>query len=109
MNSVIFNPLEEFEGKYKTLHFEKTNAFFNELIKRSGVNIEENRVTVKEYNLYKEKLKQLKKKLTLFKVLRVLMCITVIFIPLVILKTTPKIKALKSELLIFTLFSWQVR
>ncbi|MBR2043141.1 MAG: hypothetical protein IJ946_02250 [Clostridia bacterium] len=98
MNSVIFNPLEEFEGKYKNLHFEKTDAFFNELVKHSGVNIEENRATVKEYNEYRENLKKLKKKLTLFKVLRVLMCITVILIPLVILKTTPKIKALKSEI-----------
>ena len=27
MNSVIYNPLEEFENKYKNLHAENTNKF----------------------------------------------------------------------------------
>ena len=28
MDTVIFNPLEEYENKFKDLHFEKTNLFF---------------------------------------------------------------------------------
>ena len=58
----------------------------------------QNRKTVQEYNHYKEHLKSLKRKLNWLKVLRVLMCITLILIPLVIMKTTPKIKALKEEI-----------
>ena len=98
MNSIIYNPLEEFDSRFKNLHLANKNKFFDHLVERSGVNIEENRKTVKEYNEFKENLSKLKRKLKLWKFLRVLMCITIILIPLVILKTTPKIKALKSNI-----------
>ncbi len=98
MNSVIYNPLEEFEAKFKTLHLDKTNAYFEKYVQESKVNIEENRETVKKYNQYTESVKKMKKTLTWLKVLRVLMCITILLIPVVIWKTTPKIKALKAEI-----------
>ncbi|MBQ7969202.1 MAG: hypothetical protein IJ292_05205 [Clostridia bacterium] len=98
MNSVIYNPLEEFEQKFKDLHLEKTTQFFEKLSEKSKVDIEKNRETVRLYNEYKLNLSKLKKKLTWLKVLRVIMCITVLLIPLVIWKTTPKIKALKTEI-----------
>ena len=50
MDSMIYNPSEEFDSKFKALHSEKTRAYFDELVKRSGVNIEENRRTVAEYD-----------------------------------------------------------
>lgn len=98
MDSVIYDPLEEFEGKYKNLHLENTNNFFEKLVKESGVNIEQNRETVKLYNQYKENLSRLRKKLNWLRFFRVLMCITLILIPLVIIKITPKIKELRSEI-----------
>jgi len=98
MQSPIYNPLEEFDKKYRASHLENAGKFFDSLVKRSGVDIEQNRKTVKLYHEYKENLSKLRKKLTRLKVLRVLMCLTVILIPLVILKTTPKIKALRSEI-----------
>lgn len=98
MNSVIYNPLEEFEKKFKNLHLDNTNKFFEELVQQSMVNIDENRQTVREYNTYKENLAKLKKKLNLWRVLRVLMIITVVLIPVVIFKTTPKIRALRSDI-----------
>jgi len=98
MNSVIYNPLEEFDKKHKDAHSKKTNEFFEELVQRSGIDIEQNRKTVMLYNEYKENLSKLKKKLNWLRFLRVIMCITVILIPLVILKTTPKIKALRKEI-----------
>ncbi len=97
MNSVIYNPLEEFENKYKDLHLGKTTEFFDSLTDKSGVNIEENRKTVSEYLLATENLKALKRKLTLLRVLRVLMIISILLIPVVLLKTTPKIRALRVE------------
>ncbi len=97
MNSIIYNPLEEFDGKFKNLHLDNTNKFFEALVERSGVNVEENRKTVKEYNDFKENLSKLKRKLNLWRFLRVLMCITLILIPLVIWKITPKIKALRKD------------
>lgn len=98
MNSMIFNPLEEFESKFKDLHFNNTTNFFNELVKASGVNIEENRRTVKEYVTLKEDLTKIKRRYNLWRVLRVVMIITLILIPLVIMKITPKIKALRAEI-----------
>ena len=98
MNSMIYNPLEEFENKYKALHMEKSNAFFEKLVKESRIDIEQNRETVRRYNEFKENLVKLKKKLNWLRFLRVIMCITIVLIPLVILKTTPKIKELRREI-----------
>lgn len=98
MNAVIFNPLEEFASKYKNVHAENTNQFFEELVKQSGVDIEKNRETVRLYNESKEIAARLKKKLGWWKFLRVVMCITIVLIPLVILKTTPKIKDINATI-----------
>ena len=95
MESVIYNPLEEYESKYKNLHLENTNNFFENLVKKSGVDIEKNRATVKLYNEYKENLSKLRRSFNWWRFLRVIMCITIILIPLVILKITPKIKNLR--------------
>lgn len=97
MNAVIFNPLEEFETTHKAKHGEITEKFFEELVARSGVDIEKNRQTVKQYYESQENLKKLKRKLFWLKFLRVILCITVLLIPLVIWKVTPKIKALRQE------------
>ena len=98
MKSVIFNPLEEFESQYKELHSANMKSFFEKLVQESGINIEENRETVRLYNEFKENLVKLRKKLNWMRFLRVLMCLTVVLIPLVILKTTPKIKELKTSI-----------
>ena len=88
MNSMIYNPVEEFDSKFKNLHFENTKKYFEELVHKSGVDIEENRKTVIEYNELKENLPKIKRKFNLWRVLRVLMIITLILIPLVIIKIT---------------------
>lgn len=97
MHSVIYNPLEEFETKYKAAHNENAISFFDKLVQRSGVDIEKNRETVRQYHLYKENVAKLRKKLNWWRFWRVLMCISVLLIPLVIWKITPKIKVLRTE------------
>jgi len=98
MSALILNPLEEYEKKYKHLHAENAEKFFEKLVSQSGIDIEKNRETVKQYELYKENLVVLKKKLNIARFFRVLMCVTVLLIPLVVLKTTPKIRALRAEI-----------
>lgn len=98
MQSVIYDPLEEFDKKHRAFHAENANKFFEELVRKSGVDIEKNRETVRQYNDLKENLAKLRKKLNWLRFLRVILCITIVLIPLVILKTTPKIKALKQEI-----------
>lgn len=97
VTSVIFNPLEEYETKLKRLHGEHIAAFFEELVKKSGVDAEENCKTVQEYIDCKEHLSKLKRKLNFKRFLRVLMCISLVLIPVVVLKTTPQIKALRED------------
>ncbi len=98
MNSMIYNPNEEYSSKFKELHLKNTNDFLDSLVKQSAVNVEENRATVKLYKQYNENIKKLKKKYNLWRFLRVLMIISIILIPLVLVKITPKIKALRSEI-----------
>ena len=98
MNSMIYNPLEEFQSKYKDLHNETTNKYFDELVARSGVNIEENRKTVREHDELKSLLKKTKRKFNFLRFLRVVMIITIILIPIVIIFLTPKIKKMRSEI-----------
>lgn len=95
---VIFDPLEEYEKKLNQLHLDKTTALFEDYVARSGVNIEENRQTVKLYEQYKDDLSKLKRKRFWLKVLRVVMFITILLIPMVFLWLTPKIRQLNDEI-----------
>ena len=98
MNSIIYNPLEEYDTKFKELHSNNAGKYLDELVARSGVNVEENRSTVKRYNESREALIKLKKNLNLWRFLRVLMIITLVLIPLVVIKTTPKIRGMRKEI-----------
>ena len=98
MNAVIYNPLDDFKSKYQALHTENMSNFFDGLAEQSNVNIEENREIVKQYNNYKENLVKLKRKLNWLRFFRVLMIITLVLIPLVIMKMTLKIQALREEI-----------
>lgn len=98
MSDVIFNPLEEFESKYKHLHLENTNQYLNQLVQQSGVNIEQNRATVRQYNERKENLSKLRTKFNWMRFLRVVMILTILLIPLVILKVTPRIQAMRADI-----------
>lgn len=98
MNSMIYNPEEEFDGKFKNLHLDNTKKYFEELTARSGIDIEGNRRTVNEHHTLTESVSKIRRKYNLLRFFRVLMIITVILIPLVIFRTTPKIKALRNEI-----------
>lgn len=98
MNAVIFEPLEEYDKKLRQQHSEKTNAFFDALVARSGVDIAQNAKTVEQYHFYMDNVAKLKRKYNLLRVLRVFMILTLVLIPLVILKTTPKIKDLREQI-----------
>lgn len=98
METAIYDPLEAYETRLKELHAQKATEFFDELVQRSGIDVEKNRETVRLYNEYRENLKKLKNILGWLRFLRVLMCITLVLIPLVILKTTPRIRELRTEI-----------
>ena len=72
MDQMIFNPLEDYEKHLKDAHKANTEAFFEELVTRSGISKEENAVSVAKYNAQQEKADQLRKKAGRWKALRVL-------------------------------------
>ncbi len=95
---MIYNPLEDYEKKLKIAHTDKTTRFFEALVTKSRIDIEENRRTVNELAKYREQLTKLKRKRNWLRFLRVLLCITILLIPLVILKLTPRIRELKADI-----------
>ena len=50
MNEQLLEPVKFYENTGKQLHHDNANDFFEELLKKSHVNEEENRETVKKYN-----------------------------------------------------------
>ena len=98
MESVIYNPLEEYESKYRDLHLRNAEQFFENLVQQSGIDIEQNRETVRVYTEYKENIAEQTKKVNKLRFWRVIMCITILLIPVVIKKTTPKIKELRAQI-----------
>ena len=98
MTGVIYEPLELYEKNLKDSHLAKAEAYLEALVKRSAVHVEENRKTVQEYNACMESNSKLKKKLNWMLFFRVLMCITLILIPVVIWKLNPKIRELRTQI-----------
>ena len=98
MDTVIYNPLEDYEKRFKEAHLAATADFFDSLVKQSGVNADENRSTVALYNEFTENIKKLKTKRNWLRFFRVVMIITLVLIPVVIWKMTPKIRTLKENI-----------
>lgn len=95
---MIYNPLEEYQKKFKETHLKHTNDFFEELVRKSSVDVEANKKTVKEYNACLQGSAKLRKKLNWRRFFRVILCLLIITIPIVIWKLTPIIKALREEI-----------
>ena len=98
MNHIIYNPLEEYEKTFQSLHGEQTRQFFDRLVQQSGVDVAQNRETVRLYGEHQEYLAKLNKKLKWRRFWRVLMCITIVLIPVVIWVLNPKMRALKATI-----------
>ena len=71
MDTMIFNPLEDYEKKFKAAHKSNTEAFFKELEEKSQVNVEENRAAVAKYKAQQEKAEAVSKKAGGLKGLRI--------------------------------------
>lgn len=95
---MIFNPLEDYLKRLAPSHLANVESFFNELLERSRVNVDENRETVKRYDNYRENLSKLKRRFNLLRFLRVLAFITLILIPIAIWVITPKIKKMREDI-----------
>ena len=75
----LLEPLKLYNYELKYKHEDNVSAFFDELTGRSGVNIEENRNTCKDYYGYLKKIEDAKKQLGRKKALMVLLILTTVF------------------------------
>ena len=53
MEGILLEPLQYYEKVGKTAHEQNVSAHFNELLNQSGVDVAENRATVKKYKAEK--------------------------------------------------------
>ena len=50
MNERLLEPLKYYETEGRATHEQNVNAYFDNLVSKSGINVEANRTIVKEYN-----------------------------------------------------------
>ena len=78
MEGILLEPLQYYEKVGKTAHEQNVSAHFNELLNQSGVDVAENRATVKKYKAEKATAQKIQDKLSRKKVLRVLLILAII-------------------------------
>lgn len=79
-DETVLTPLKGYNDVYKELHHKNVVDYFNDLVKKSNVDINANKATVKKYNETLSILSTLKKSLSKYKFLRGLLIFTLIFI-----------------------------
>ncbi len=70
MDTAILEPLDFYEKQVKQKHRENSQAYFNELLEKSGVDVEENKRTVEAYNEQVKLVGEWNKKISGKKILR---------------------------------------
>lgn len=78
MDDLFFEPVKYFDQVGRQEHFERTNGYFDELVKKSGINVEENRATVRAYKEQNKLIEQISSKISKFKTYRTLLIIAAV-------------------------------
>ena len=78
MNEKLLEPLKYYESEGRDTHLRYANEHFDALLEKSGVDVNANRATVKEYNSENDKVNKTKARVTKFKTLRVLLIIAIV-------------------------------
>ena len=67
----VYEPINEYKNLYKDLHEENATKYFDELVKKSNINVEENRQTIQKVNKKQNSIDKLNKSLGKNKIFRV--------------------------------------
>ena len=78
MHDLFIEPVKYYDQVGRKEHYENTTAYFDNLLHQSGVNVEENRATVKAYKEQNELISQISSKISKYKFFRVLLIIAII-------------------------------
>lgn len=77
-NNHIYEPLNEYKNIYKDLHDKNTKEFFEELVKKSNVDISLNKETVKKIHKYSEQRKNITKQISNYNGLRIILILVIV-------------------------------
>ncbi len=97
-DELLLEPHHAYKTLYKGKHHENTVKYFDDLVKKSKIDIEENKRTVKKYKNINEEIKKLKKKKGWLNFFRVMCCIIFVLIFIVFIWLNKKIKDLKNQI-----------
>lgn len=64
MDDSILEPIDLYQSKLKELHLQNTKEYFDDLVKKSGINVEENKQTSQKIQKKKMELENIKKKIS---------------------------------------------
>ena len=78
MDDLLYEPLKYYETKGRQAHKANVESFFDELKKRSGVDEQQNKITVEKYREKQSEADKLDKKASRYKTLRVLLIIAAV-------------------------------
>ena len=78
MNERLLEPLKYYEKTGKREHEDNVTAYFDDLVAKSQINVEENRATAKKYYAEVATVKKLREKLSRKKAVRVLLILAII-------------------------------
>lgn len=78
MNEFLLEPLKYYERIGRAEHIQNTEAFFDDLLKRSRINAEENRATVRAYKKEKGAVDKLRSAIRKKKILRVFLIMAIV-------------------------------
>ncbi|MBR2339788.1 MAG: hypothetical protein IKA74_03025 [Clostridia bacterium] len=107
MDEMIFEPANAYDAEYKAKFAENAEKMFDDLVKTSGIDVEQNRTTAAEYRKkslessgHDKKLSGQKTKRVLLIILAVLLCVlivpTVLIIVYIVKKLNPKIREMSA-------------
>ena len=78
MNDHLLEPLKFYKTVGKKLHEENAEQFFEQLLARSGVNVEQNRATAKAYRDELDRVNAVSKQISKYKALRILLIVGIV-------------------------------
>lgn len=74
----VYEPINEYRSLYKNLHQENTTRYFDELVQKSNINVEENRQTIQKINKKQNSIDKLNKSLGKNKIFRTISIVLIV-------------------------------
>lgn len=96
MDDHIYDPLMEYKNKYGPNHKKNVEEYFDELVLKSNINVEENKETIKKIKTLNHKKETTKRQISKYNTFRILMILFIVIVLLISIKLLADITATTS-------------